>query len=174
MNKTIDCIVRPLFNPHEPLSKFDSIEIAHYLLKKHCVSVGGFFDNRYDYVQEPEDVPLDKVFRLSYKKLQKDWLDSTYELKPFPEPDIRASLDSIYVKDFNYWIINDASSKRPLNHNTSIEPVKNRKANLLYLFNQVYKARKSWVIPFVVEYDDETLLQPYTFEPNDENGTDIK
>jgi hypothetical protein len=67
--KTIYCLVQPSFYPlKDTPSKEESINISHHLLTKHCVTVGGYFDNRYESIQEPKDVDRDFIFRLSYKK----------------------------------------------------------------------------------------------------------
>ena len=69
MKKTIYCLVQPQFYPVKDMPSIEeSISISHHLLTKHCVTVGGFFDNRYESIQEPKDVDRDAIFRLSYKK----------------------------------------------------------------------------------------------------------
>jgi len=69
MKKTIYCLVQPDFYPFKnPPSIEESIDISNHLLNKHCLTVGGFFDNRYEHIQNPEDINRDFIFRLSYSK----------------------------------------------------------------------------------------------------------
>lgn len=277
--KTIYCLVQPSFYPLKDIpSKEESINISHHLLTKHCVTVGGYFDNRYESIQEPKDVDRDFIFRLSYKKrlltlmmdislsyttgitdfvqsfrdilypmdivefptndsrqmdnptkqeyhhdvtttleklnkyissddFQNDvemWIESTelkkdgtvsndlhfYKHQPkgkiFHSSDLsnffrhlkvgnepwsvdNSTIQNVlyslsvmyntlikserpYVKDVDVWLIQGATSKRPVEDHQHIEPVKNRE-ELVKIIGQIYKARKTWVIPYEVEYN---------------------
>lgn len=69
MKKTIYCLVAPKFWPlREIPSQEHCINVSHYLLTKHCLSSGGFFDNKYESIQSIDEVDRESIFRLSYTK----------------------------------------------------------------------------------------------------------
>ena len=102
MNKTIHCLVAPKFWPlrDEP-SQEHCINVAYYLLTKHCKNSGSFFDNKYETIQPPDKVDRNEIFRLSYKKrlaqLVIDSSVSTSNIGVVESVDvIRGFFDSLY------------------------------------------------------------------------------
>jgi hypothetical protein len=55
-----------------------------------------------------------------------------------------------YVKNINFWEISGASSEMSPEDHQHIAPIRDR-TDMLQHIGQIYKARKTWVIPYEVE-----------------------